>query len=153
MDLLYVWHNWCDCYAPLHRNSIRSSTTFIKKTTTISWFARMFHYRKRCTQRHFLPSWKLPLSPLTHAERLMLSSLLSKSPLPMWPKMIQQHNDSDPIRGTKDIFSLIKTDKILILPYSFVICTLMSLLQGHICKINMHIFLMNFMCSNVEMCL
>lgn len=43
----------------------------------------------------FLP--EISPSPLTHAERLMSSSLLSKSPLPMWPKMIQLHNDNDPM--------------------------------------------------------
>lgn len=34
----------------------------------------------------------------------MSSSLLSKSPLPMWPKMIQLHNDNDPMWGTKGLF-------------------------------------------------
>lgn len=71
----FIWHNWCDCHTSL---CAHSSATFLK---TISWFVKTFHNTKIHGRKQFLSSFVLLLSPLIHAERLMSSSLLSKSPL------------------------------------------------------------------------
>lgn len=78
----------------------------------------------------FSPSLKTPPQS-THPcweANVILSA--SKPPLPMWPKMSQQHNDSDTIWGTEGLFFLIKTAITLILHYAFLICTLTPLLQA-----------------------
>lgn len=72
-------------------------------------------YGLHTQKKTFSSSLNSPASPLTHAEKLMFSSPPSKSPLPMRPEMIQQHNDGDPIWGTKSLFLLMKTDDTLIL--------------------------------------
>lgn len=71
------------------------------------WFVGMFPKRLKKIKIHFLPFRLLSLSLLTHAERLMSSTLHSKSPLPMWPNIIQKHSDSDPMWAAKATFCFI----------------------------------------------